>query len=56
MEVLLFAFYVLAAGGKDDSPLRRSLASSRALQAQTQPAVRTFGPRFLRNAMKEKFY
>jgi hypothetical protein len=27
---LLFAFYVLAAGGKDDSPWRRSLASSRA--------------------------
>jgi hypothetical protein len=24
MAVLLFAFHVLAAGGKDDSPLRRS--------------------------------
>jgi len=29
---LLFAFYVMAAGGKDDPPLRRSLASSRARQ------------------------
>jgi hypothetical protein len=28
MGVLLFYFNVLAAGGKDDSPWRRSLASS----------------------------